>query len=412
MEITLFNTIKISELAKGFTDTDETGCIAYGGKLNVRPKYQREFVYDDIKRRKVVESVIKGRPLNVMYFSKNSDGTYEVIDGQQRIISICQFINNMFSIKLNGNDMKFSNIKSTDPLLATKISEYKPLIYLCEGTDAEKLEWFETINIAGEVLTPQELRNAVYTGSWLSDAKTYFSKTNCAAYILAGQKKSNTYYISKSPIRQEFLETAIYWASSFDHLNDTEKLNKDTLIKRYMSDHQNDNNAKVLKAHFEKVISWIKKNFTVCRPAMSTIEWGELYNKFYKNTYNAADLEEKISELMEDEDVQNKKGIYPYVLEYFGKNDDGTKMTVKENHLNLRTFKENIISEVYEEQTNNANLERVSNCPLCAKAGSNKIFRLDEMDADHIIPWSKGGKTTKENCQLLCQYHNRSKSNK
>lgn len=356
--------IKVREVIDGFKDSAEEGVVAYGGRLDVRPKYQREFVYKDKQRDAVLETVQKGFPLNVMYWMVRDDGDYEVLDGQQRTISLGQYVNGDFSL----NNRYFHNLLKEDQ---EQILNYELMIYFCDGTDKERLDWFKTINIAGEKLTEQELRNAVYTGPWLSDAKLKFSKTGCAAYNLASDGGS---LLSGSPIRQEYLETALSW------INNEE-------VAGYMAKHQHDKNADELWEYFQNVIAWIRKNFTNYRKEMSSVNWGELYNQYHDKKLNPAKLEEEIAGLMQDEDVTKKSGIYPYVL------------TKSERHLSIRAFNDKMKRESYERQKG-----------ICTKCGEH--FDLGEMEADHITPWHEGGKTTAENCQMLCKQDNRTKSGK
>lgn len=356
--------ISIRELVEGYQDNEEAGVVGYGGKLDIRPPYQREFIYKEKQRDAVITTITKDFPLNVMYWAVRNDGNYEVIDGQQRTISICQFANGDFS-----HEMLFFHNWQKDK--QEQFLNYKLMVYLCEGTDSEKLEWFRTINIAGEKLTEQELRNAVYAGSWVSDAKRYFSKNNCPAYGLGKD------YLSGSPIRQDYLETVIDWISD-------EKIHN---IEGYMAKHQHDPNANELWLYYQSVISWVRATFPKYRKEMKGIAWGKLYNEFGKNPYDHQLLEKQISRLMQDDDVTNKKGIYSYLL------------TGKEKHLNIRAFTDNQKREAYERQNG-----------ICTKCGEH--FELHEMEADHITPWHEGGKTSAENCQMLCKFDNRSKSGK
>jgi len=356
--------ITVRELANGYEDNAEEGVVGFGGKLDIRPPYQREFIYKDKQRDAVIYTVTKDFPLNVMYWSVREDGNFEVIDGQQRTISVCQYVNGDYSI----NGLAFHNLTNDKK---EQILNYPLMIYLCSGTDSEKLEWFRTINIAGEKLYPQELRNAVYAGSWVSDAKRYFSKTGCAAFQIGND------YLNGVVNRQEYLETAIDWISSAENLN----------IEDYMSKHQHDSNAGALWRYFQDVISWVKTTFTVYRKEMKGVEWGTLYNKYKDVVYDTKILEEKILKLIDDDDVQSVKGIYSYIL------------TGEEKHLNLRQFDEKIKRKVYEKQK--------GICPKCPKG---KHYKIEEMEADHIKPWHEGGKTTEENCQLLCKFDNGRKS--
>lgn len=351
--------ITVRELSNGYQDKAESGVVGFGGKLDIRPPFQREFVYKDKQRDAVINTVTKGFPLNVMYWAVRDDGNFEVIDGQQRTISICQYVAGDFSI----DGLAFHNLTNDKQ---EQILNYRLMIYFCSGTDSEKLEWFETINIAGEELTPQELKNAVYSGSWVSDAKRYFSKNS--------RPKIGDDYLSGSANRQEYLETAIDWISSGK-------------IKDYMSKHQHDKDAKALWDYFQEVISWIQSNFTNYRKEMKGVAFGFLYNEFKDKKLDAKKLEKEIAKLMEDEDVTNKKGIYSYVL------------TRKEKFLNIRTFNDRQKREAFERQK--------GVCPVCKKK-----YKIEEMEGDHITPWHEGGKTSGDNCQMLCKEDNRRKSGK
>lgn len=355
--------IKVCEIVEGYEDHAEAGVSGYSGKLDIRPPYQREFVYKEQQRNEVIRTVRKNFPLNVMYWVVREDGGYEVMDGQQRTISLCQYVKGDFSVEFDGNPYAFHNLTHDEQ---EQILDYPLQVYFCDGTDKEKLDWFEIINIAGERLTPQELRNAVYTGSWLSDAKLKFSRSNAPAKGLAEK------YVTGSPIRQEYLETALDWLSGGE-------------IKQYMSDHQHDQNANELWLYFKAVIEWVENTFTNYRKEMKGVNWGKLYNEYGKQPVNTDELEAKISQLMRDEDVTKKSGIYAYVL------------TGDERPLSIRAFTDNQKREAYERQA--------GVCPVCGKH-----FEISEMEADHIIPWSKGGKTTANNCQMLCREDNRRKS--
>jgi len=353
--------IPVKKVIAGYKDSAEEGVVAFGGKLDIRPKYQREFVYNDEKRAAVIETIKNGFPLNVMYWVKTDEGNYEVLDGQQRTISIGQYVNSDFSL----NDRFFHNLTDEEQ---EQILNYELMIYHCEGTDKEKLDWFKIINIAGEKLTDQELRNAVYTGTWLSDAKLKFSKSNCAAYLLANDGGQ---LVSGSPIRQEYLETALSWIN-------------EGKIEDYMAKNQHKKNADELWNYFQKVIEWVRETFPNYRREMSGVEWGDLYNKFKDKKINAKKLEEEIKGLMQDEDVTKKSGIYPYVL------------TKQEKYLSIRAFTDKMKREAYEWQD--------GTCPFCKKQ-----FDISEMEADHITPWHEGGKTIAKNCQMLCKQCNRNK---
>ena len=351
--------LTVGDVAAGYVDNAEEGVVGYGGRLNIRPAYQREFVYDDKKRNAVIDTIRQAFPLNVMYWAQNDDGTFEVLDGQQRTISFCQYVRGDFSL----DNRAFHNLTATE---REQILAYRLMVYFCQGNDKEKLDWFKIINIAGEKLTDQELRNAVYTGPWLSDAKLKFSKSNSAAYGLAKE------YVTGSPIRQEFLETALDWISGGK-------------IEAYMSAHQHDPNANELWTYFRNVIEWVKLTYPTYRKEMKGIDWGALYDEFHGQLFDTAQLEREVKALMSDEDVTKKKGIYAYVL------------TRDERHLNIRAFSDNQKREAYERQN--------GNCIRCGKR-----YELHQMEADHITPWSKGGPTSAANCQMLCLDCNRRKS--
>ena len=354
--------ITIQELSNDFQDNAENGVVGFGGNLDIRPPYQREFIYKDKQRDAVINTITKNFPLNVMYWALNEDGTFEVIDGQQRTISICQYINGDFAYQ----NRYFHNLKADEK---EQILSYKLMVYVCSGSESEKLEWFKTINIAGEKLTEQELRNAVYTGSWVSDAKRYFSKSGCVAYNIGGD------YLNGSPIRQEYLETAIEWIS-------------EDKIENYMATHQHDPNATALWMYFQSVITWVNATFTNKRKKfMKGIAWGLLYNKYKDVIYDTKAIEEESAKLIADDDVEKKSGIYAYIL------------TKDERYLGIRTFSDSVKQKVYEKQK--------GNCIVC-----KKHFDISEMEGDHITPWHEGGKTVEVNCQMLCKDDNRRKSGK
>lgn len=353
--------IPIRDIVNGFEDSDDNGVRAMGGNLNIRPPYQREFIYNDKQQQAVINTVMNAFPLNVLYFSKNENGTLEVIDGQQRILSICNFY-------VGGLTVDYQNYHTWDNQKdkQEKFLSYPLQVYICEGTDSEKLEWFKVINTVGEKLNAQELRNAVYTGKWLTEAKKYFSKNGCAAFNIGKN------YVSGTPIRQDYLETTIEWISKGN-------------IEQYMAEHQKDTNANELRIYFEGVISWVRTIFPDYRKEMKGIEWGTLYNNCNGDVSTV--YKEEVDKLMLDDEVTNKKGIYQYLL------------TKDEKHLNIRTFSDNIKRTRYEEQN--------GVCPICGVR-----FDISEMEADHIIAWKDGGKTDKDNCQMLCRKCNRTKSGK
>ncbi|RLI59435.1 MAG: HNH endonuclease [Candidatus Asgardarchaeum californiense] len=346
---------------QGYEDREEEGVYGMEGRLNVRPPYQREFIYKNAQRNAVVKTIKDGRPLNTLYWVLNKDGTYEVLDGQQRIISICQYVLGDFSI----NDVYFKNLTEDQK---EQILNYKLLVYFCDGTDSEKLEWFETINIAGEKLSDQELRNAVYYGPWLGDAKRYFSRTGGPAYQIASD------YLKGTAIRQVYLETAIKWIN-------------DGNIEDYMAKHQHDEDAVELWDYFNAVIDWVNKLFPKYRKEMKGVAFGPLFNEYRANSYNPDEIEKEVASLMIDEDVSKKAGIYSYIF------------TRSEKDLSIRIFTDGQKREAYERQKG-----------ICIHCSEH--FELEDMEADHITPWSKGGKTLPENCQMLCVGCNRTKSNK
>jgi hypothetical protein len=350
--------ITVRELTAGYIDSDEEGVRGYSGKLDIRPPYQREFIYKDKQRDAVINTIKKGLPLNTMYWSVREDGDFEVIDGQQRTISFCQYVAGDFSFE----DLAFHNLP-TD--LQDQIYDYKLTVYLCSGTDSERLDWFRTINIAGEKLTDQELRNAVYAGPWVTDAKKHFSKTECAAYGLGSD------YMSGSPIRQDYLETVIKC------INDGE-------IEAYMAKNQHKPDANPLWLYFQAVIAWVKATFPQTRSEMKSVPWGDLYNAHKDDALDAAKLEKEVSRLMADEDVTKKSGIYPFLL------------NGKEKSLNIRAFSPNQRREAYERQKG-----------VCSTCGEH--FEIEEMHADHIKAWNKGGKTEAANCRMLCSADNLAK---
>ncbi|TNB59501.1 HNH endonuclease family protein [Campylobacter helveticus] len=384
--------IKIKELVAGYTrDEESSQVVAYAdssgvARLNIRPKYQREFVYKEAQRNAVIDTILKGFPLNIMYWVKNVDSSaeceYEVLDGQQRTISICEYIKGSFSIRWNDKSQYFHTLSKD---LQEKFLDYKLNVYVCQGSESEKLEWFKTINIAGETLTNQELRNAVYASVWLSDAKRRFSKPNGLA-VLKGAK-----YLNGSALRQEFLESAIAWKVDS---------RKDEKICEYMAKNAKDSkNADELWEYFAKVIDWVEMKFEKYRKEMKGLEWGLFYNTYKDKPLDAKELESKIIELMQDDEVGNKKGVYAYVL------------SGDEKHLSLRAFSDSVKRAVYEKQggvcaNSDGHIKGVK-CPH-----ENERLELEQMEADHIIPWSKGGKTEKENCQMLCVECNRAKSDK
>lgn len=378
---------KIRDIVKGYTDDEENGVRAFSDCLDVRPSYQREFIYSDEKQKKVIDSIIKDRPLNGFYWGTTGiSGRFELIDGQQRTISICRFVSGLYSVNYNGNDVTFQGLPQD---VQNQILNYNLTIYKCDGTDSEKLEWFETINIASAPLTPQELRNAVYTGSWLADAKRYFSKTNCPAVSLGGD------YIKGIPNRQEILEEVLKWISNAKGIKLTE----------YMDLHKNDSDAAELWNYFQDVIHWVRNTFGTPSKEMKNVSWGILYNSYHSNHYvdengkilcvidgveslfTKQDFLSEIVRLQEDDEVTSRVGIYDYVF------------SGNERKLSTRKFSDKIKLKKYKQQG--------GKCALCQRP-----FSIDDMTADHITPWSQGGKTVEGNCQVLCVECNSKKSAK
>lgn len=372
--------ISVREVFEGYSNDDESGqVVAFGGRLNVRPAYQREFVYDEKKKAAVINSVLHGFPLNVMYWSENDDGTYEMLDGQQRTISVCDWLDGGYSVFADPGSSKIPYYSHTSEEVTGRVLDYKLMIYVCKGTHTEKLDWFKIINIAGEKLTDQELRNAVYTGEWLSDAKKYFSKNQCIASKI-GEK-----YMSGSTIRQDYLQAVLSWISS----------KESKTIEQYMAEHQHDTHATPLKQYYKSVIDWIELTFPEYRAKlMKGLDWGILYNEYGGNVYDPSALEKDIKLLLQDKDVTRQKGIYEYLLS--GK--------TKEKALSIRPFTDNEKMTMYERQN--------GVCPMCKAAGKNIKWKFEDMHADHKLPWCRGGHTTLENGQMLCREHNLEKSDK
>lgn len=387
MKTTLRTDITIKDICEGFVYNEYEGKGLFGlaGKLTIQPEYQRNYIYADGKKDvAVIESVIKGYPLGLIYFNKTSDGKFEVLDGQQRITSIGRFLRNKFALKdVHGMEQYFSGL-AVD--LQNTILKTKLLIYECEGSETEIKEWFRTINIAGIPLNEQELLNAIYSGSFVTKAKEVFSNSQNARI----QKWSA--YISGSVNRQDFLHTALDWVSKGK-------------ISDYMARHRHDKNITEMETYFNSVIGWIDGIFIDVEKEMCGLEWGRLYETYVKKSYNPQKISQRLHELYADFYVKNKKGIYEYLLS--GEAD--------KKLLDVRIFDEPTKKSVYAKQTAAAEKRGVSNCPLCALENSGnktKIWKLDEMDADHVSAWSKGGATDSANCQMLCKTHNRAKGNR
>ena len=363
----------VRELTENYRDDGDGGVYGYNGRLVLRPSYQRKFCFKDKQRNEVIKTVRKNFPLGIMYWSKTGEDTYECLDGQQRSISICQYVNKDYPIRIDGNDKFFHNLT---PEQQEEILDYEMDINICEGTEEEKLEWFKIINIAGETLTSQELLNATYTGTWLADAKNYFSKRNCVAVQMADG------YIKGNPIRQDYLEKVLSWIADRDNLESGQM---------YMAVHQHDADANDLWLYFQTVINWAKILFPTPRKGITDAQdWGLLYNKYHNKQYNSNALEADIQKLLMDDDVTKPSGIIPYVLSGRTKHD--------EKSLSIRAFSKRQKMIAYTQQK--------GICPIC-----RQHFKFEEMQGDHIIPWSQGGKTSDDNIQMLCQKCNNDKSN-
>ena len=389
MKTTLKNTITVKDVCEGFeyNELEGKGLFGLSGKLTIQPEYQRNYIYasDGGKREMaVIESVLKGYPIGLIYFNKVDSDKFEVLDGQQRITSLGRFITDKFAIlDENGNPQYFGAMAKDKK---DKILETKLLIYECEGTESQIKEWFKTINIAGVPLNNQELLNAVYSGPFVTKAKEEFSNSQNANIQKWGA------YVSGSANRQEFLECALDWVSKGN-------------IGDYMSKHRKDKNIDELKKHFNKVIDWVSGVFTDIESEMRGLEWGRLYEEYHKKSYNSTKVSAEVRKLYGDPYIKNRKGIFEYIL----------GGSVDSKLLEVRVFDDATKRSVYAAQTAKAEKKDESNCPLCAvghDANKEKIWSINEMDADHVAAWSKGGVTTAKNCQMLCKTHNRAKGNR
>ena len=366
--------ITVGEIVEGYVNNDEQGVRGYGGLLDIRPPYQREFIYNDKEQKAVINTVLHGYPLNVMYWVKRSEDAecpYEVMDGQQRTLSLCEYWAGKFSFD-------FKNFHNQPKDVQQKILDYPLDIYICEGTPSEKLDWFQTINLAGKPLNDQEINNAIFAGPFVTDAKKHFSKTN------SGGARLGKDLVNGTPIRQDFLKVALGWMA--DH--ETRQGHRQTPVG-YMADHQHDPNANNLWTYFQNVLNWAITNFDMkkFKKIMKGLDWAFLYDKYGSETLDTAELAKRISALMRDSEIQKQVGIIPFVL------------TGDEHYLDLRAFPEDIKVAAWERQNHI--------CPLCGRE-----FDYEFMEGDHITPWREGGRTVIENCQMLCRECNRRKGAK
>ena len=364
--------VTVGEIVNGYVNNDELGVRGYGCRLDIRPPYQREFIYNEKEQQAVITTVLNGYPLNVMYWVRRSDDAecpYEVMDGQQRTLSLCQYVAGKFSYD-------FKNFFNQPEDIKKKILDYRLTVYVCEGEPSEKLEWFKTINIAGKPLNEQEINNAVYAGPFVSDAKRHFSKSTCGAYRLGKDLVTGT------PIRQDFLKKALEWMAA----HETRQGRRQSIVG-YMAEHQHDPNANNLWTYYQNVLNWAITNFdpSKFKKIMKGLDWAMLYDRYHDSTLDTAAMARRISALMRDDEIQRKQGIIPYVL------------TGDEHWLDLRAFPEDMKLAVWEEQGHV--------CPLC-----KRVFDFEFMEGDHITPWRDGGRTVKENCQMLCRECNRRKA--
>lgn len=399
----------VRDLVEGYMKDSDDGSttdsvFGYDGKLNIRPSYQRNSVYNNKKRDAVIETILDGCPLNTIYWVDKEDGTYEVLDGQQRILSICKYLAGEFAVSADCFPTKlpqdFPNLQTNMTDIAERVLDYQPDIYICKGTPSEKLRWFRRINTSGEPLNDQELRNSSYTGAWLSDAKARFSSASGRGVKLAEVNPNNNKpepLLNGSWSRQEYLETALTWAAKHEGFVD----NKDmTAIEQYMLKHRGDADASSLWQYFSQVLEWVRSKFVSYNKALKGMDWGAIYEACQKGDYNgnliaksAVEIDNKIVELTSDDEVTaSMKGIYMYIITGDGK------------YLNIRQFDEKTARSVYEKQHHR--------CIHCEKEGNLKEYAFKEMHADHIMPWSKGGKTVEDNCQMLCSFHNEVKGSK
>lgn len=387
MDTKLRTDITIGDICEGFVYNEFEGKGLYGwnGKLTIQPEYQRNYIYNDGKKDvAVIDSILKGYPLGLIYFVEVDEDKYEVLDGQQRITSFGRYVTDKFAIKdKNGIQQYFGGLAKD---LKEKILTKELTIYICKGEESEIKEWFETINIVGVPLNDQELLNSIYSGPFVTKAKEQFSNSRNTNVLKWSA------YISGDVNRQDFLRTALDWVSKGN-------------IDDYMSKHRKDDNIKELETYFNTVIDWVSTVFIDVEPSMKGRDWGRLYEEYHNNTYNPNKVSERVQDLLGDPQVRDKKGIYEYILG--GENDPRL--------INVRVFDDVTKRAVYKTQTDYAKEKEISNCPICASGNNNnkaRIYKISEMDADHVTAWSNGGSTDIRNCEMLCKSHNRAKGNR
>lgn len=395
MKATLLEGVTVEEICAGFeyNELEGKGLFGWNGKLTIQPEYQRNYLYAENngeKEKSVIDSILQGYPIGLLYFNKVGD-RYEVLDGQQRITSLGRYLKNLFSVKDSSGKPKF--FEALDEVDKKKILQTPLTIYICEGAEIEIKNWFKTINIVGIPLNKQEISNSIYSGSFVTLAKEYFSNSqNTRLQIWSSYVKGNVK-------RQEILRTALEWFV---------KSSDDDEVDEYMSLHRADENVDALKNYFEKVIAWADETFTENYSELCGLEWGRLYEDYHETNFDVKEIAAEVEKLYYDEFVTNKRGIFEYVLKFLSTGEEDTKL------LQVRLFGNAEKRKAYDRQTKLAKSENISNCPVCALMkgkNSKKIWKLNEMDADHVTAWSKGGATDEKNCQVLCKFHNRSKGN-
>lgn len=390
MKTTLHTKWTVADLCKGFTynELEEKGLFGLDGRLTIQPEYQRHYIYNDGKRDvAVIESLLRGYPIGLLYFNRTADGRFEVLDGQQRITSFGRFVTGKFAIKDEADNVQyFSGLPEE---LRLRILQSPLLIYECEGEEKEIKEWFKTINIVGIPLKEQELLNAIYSGEFVNAAKRVFSNSQNA------ETQKWSHYIKGDVKRQDYLAEALKWICD----------SKGIGVDAYMSQHRRDTATGELESYFRSVIDWVSTTFTMVGHDMCGLEWGRLYETFHTTPYSIDHVTSRVKALQADESVRCSRNIYEYVLG--GETD--------KKLLDIRIFEESTKRTAYKRQTEQAEIKGISNCPLCAlgdNANRTRIYKLSEMDADHVTAWSKGGATNIENCEMLCKTHNRSKGNR